>query len=101
MANTFNYAKSYLQTLATESDLEISNFYMIGDNPVADIKGANDNGCVSILTRSGVFSGFSERTGKPIDNSELHPADYVVDNMYEAYKLILEREGLSDIIKLD
>ena len=30
---------------------DISRFYMIGDNPVVDIKGANDSGFESILVR--------------------------------------------------
>lgn len=30
---------------------------MIGDNPKSDIRGGNNNGCVSILVRSGVFKG--------------------------------------------
>lgn len=33
------------------------NFYMIGDNPNSDIKGANDAGWTSIMTRTGVFKG--------------------------------------------
>jgi ribonucleotide monophosphatase NagD (HAD superfamily) len=28
---------------------------MIGDNPHADIKGGNDNGCESILVKTGVW----------------------------------------------
>lgn len=30
---------------------------MIGDNPQSDIKGANDAGWTSLLTRTGVFKG--------------------------------------------
>ena len=30
---------------------EIGNIYMIGDNPKSDIKGANNNDCISILVR--------------------------------------------------
>jgi ribonucleotide monophosphatase NagD (HAD superfamily) len=30
---------------------------MIGDNPHADIKGGNENDCISILVRTGVWNG--------------------------------------------
>jgi len=36
---------------------EISSFYMIGDNPRSDIKGANvREGWTSILVKTGVFN---------------------------------------------
>ena len=54
---TFDFAKSRLYAQASAMGVEISNFYMIGDNPHADIKGGNDNDCDSILVRTGVFSG--------------------------------------------
>ena len=73
---------------------------MIGDNPESDIRGGNNNGCISILVKSGVFTGISQ-SGSVIENSEKYPAQFVVNNMYEAYKLILEREEIQDIIKFD
>ena len=36
-------------------NFEVSNFYMIGDNPSSDIRGANDSGWISILVRTGMF----------------------------------------------
>ena len=59
---------------------------MIGDNPKSDIRGANQKGWTSILVRSGVFNGQN--------NDEKDPASYVVDNFYEAVKLIFELEKL-------
>ena len=52
---TFDFAKDRLYQQASDQGVEISNFYMIGDNPKADIKGGNDNDCVSILVRTGVW----------------------------------------------
>ncbi len=58
---------------------------MIGDTPESDIKGANDQGWISILVRTGLFKG---------DNDEKNPAKYVVDNFKDAVELIFKLEGL-------
>ena len=94
---TFDFAKSRLYAQASAMGVEISNFYMIGDNPHADIKGGNDNDCDSILVRTGVFSGL-DPNGNPLANDPQNPAKYVVEDMQEAYSLILEKEGLKDVI---
>jgi ribonucleotide monophosphatase NagD (HAD superfamily) len=50
----------YSMRLARETlppELEISEFYMIGDNPNSDIKGANGMGIKSILVKTGVWQG--------------------------------------------
>ena len=46
-----------MEKQAEELGVEISKFYMIGDNPDSDIDGANRRGekWVSILVRTGVF----------------------------------------------
>ncbi|KZV36955.1 hydrolase family protein [Dorcoceras hygrometricum] len=61
--------------------------YMIGDNPLVDVKGADKAGhpWVSILTRTGVF--------RQKENHTLHPADVVVDTVEEAVDFILKRES--------
>uniref|UniRef100_A0A5B7BHI6 Hydrolase family protein / HAD-superfamily protein n=1 Tax=Davidia involucrata TaxID=16924 RepID=A0A5B7BHI6_DAVIN len=61
--------------------------YMIGDNPLVDIKGARQAGhpWFSILTRTGVFRGK--------ENHAEFPADLVVDTVEEAVEYILRREG--------
>ncbi|KAL6123810.1 hypothetical protein ACLB2K_076327 [Fragaria x ananassa] len=61
--------------------------YMIGDNPLVDVKGAQQAGhpWFSILTRTGVFKGK--------DNHKEFPADMVVDTVEEAVDFILKREG--------
>ncbi|KAG7998680.1 hypothetical protein I3843_01G269800 [Carya illinoinensis] len=61
--------------------------YMIGDNPLVDIKGAKQAGhpWFSILTRTGVFRGK--------DNHAEFPADLVVDTVEEAVDYILKKES--------
>ncbi|KAJ2711523.1 hypothetical protein H4R19_003208 [Coemansia spiralis] len=60
--------------------------YAIGDNPAADIAGANGAGWTSILVRTGVFSG------APGTNDPHHPAATVVDHVAQAVEWILESE---------
>lgn len=67
---------------------------MIGDNPKSDIRGANAIGWNSILVRSGVFDGIKYA------NDEYDPAKYVVDNFYEAIKLIFKLEKLDNFITI-
>ncbi|KAL4437748.1 hypothetical protein ABPG74_012423 [Tetrahymena malaccensis] len=81
-ALTYDYAKNHLQTLSEDS---IGNVYMIGDNPKSDIRGGNNNGCVSILVKSGVFSG---------TNDAEDPAQHVVEDFHDAIKLIFEKENI-------
>ena len=38
---TFEFAEDALREQAAERGIEITNFYMIGDNPAGDIVGAN------------------------------------------------------------
>ena len=67
--------------------MQISNFYMIGDNPKSDIEGANKKGWVSILVKTGVFDpndATSSMNGNDIEN----PAAYVVEDMEAAVALI-------------
>jgi len=59
---------------------------MIGDNPETDIRGGNRANCITILTRSGIFQGKT--------NAEKFPANHVVDNFYEAIRLICRLEGI-------
>ena len=67
-ALTFDFAKDRLRKKAEKQGVEISNFYMIGDNPAADIRGGNRNGCQSILVKTGVWNPIDEETGLPLDN---------------------------------
>ena len=92
--NTFDFAKDRLYKMADSQGVEISNFYMIGDNPAADIRGANNNNCKSILVKTGVWNSVNPTDGTELENDQNDPATYVVDSVYEAYKLILEKEQL-------
>ncbi|XP_050209567.1 uncharacterized protein YKR070W-like [Mercurialis annua] len=67
----------------------LKTLYMIGDNPLVDIKGAQQAGhpWFSILTRTGVFRGEH--------NHAEFPADLVVDTVEEAVDYILQRECIS------
>lgn len=59
------------------------NVYMVGDNPAADIAGANAYGWKSILVRTGVFQGG--------DNDKNFPARHVVDDVWAAVQLALRQ----------
>jgi len=83
---TYRYAETHLKELA---GTELSNIYMIGDNPKSDIRGARAAGWKTILVETGVFQRTSE-----VDNDPHDPADYVVANVQEAINLILQLEGI-------
>lgn len=70
------------QALALGVDIP-QYFYGIGDNPVSDIRGANNAGhhWSSILVRTGIFQG---------DNSGDDVADVVFDNVLEAVEYIIK-----------
>lgn len=57
---------------------QISCIYMVGDNPAADIRGAQNAGSpwVSVLVRTGVFSD-------QVKNSSEDPADIVSNDVLE------------------
>ncbi|ERN06160.1 uncharacterized protein YKR070W isoform X2 [Amborella trichopoda] len=93
----FENARSILESLPLDCDPHTANghgasrqpldtLYMVGDNPVVDIKGACQAGrpWFSILTRTGVFKGKG--------NHEQFPADIVVDTVEEAVDYILKKE---------
>ncbi|KAK4578956.1 hypothetical protein RGQ29_028857 [Quercus rubra] len=67
----------------------LKTIYMIGDNPLVDIKGARQAGhpWFSILTRTGVFRGK--------DNHAEFPANLVVDTVEGAVDYILKEESTS------
>ncbi len=51
----FEYAEEYGKKNYIDENHEVSKYYMIGDNPHTDIRGANTIGWVSIMVRTGVF----------------------------------------------
>jgi len=86
-AVTYQFATNYLKEFAKT---ELSNTYMIGDNPKSDIRGARAAGWVTILVESGVFK---KKPG--VENDPEDPADYVVKNISEAIKLICKLEKIN------
>jgi HAD superfamily hydrolase (TIGR01456 family) len=77
---TFDYCERHLRSLYGGID----KFYMIGDNPCGDIRGANNAGWDSILVRTGLF-----HEG---ENDLKDPAKYVVENFKAAIDLIFKQE---------
>ncbi|KAK0551446.1 hypothetical protein OC846_002025 [Tilletia horrida] len=82
---TYEYAEAVLrkQIEAPNSDRQWTvedraNIWMIGDNPAADIKGANDYGFSSALVRTGVYR---DATGAPA-----HKPSVLVNDVEEAVK---------------
>ncbi|KAK4385846.1 putative CDP-alcohol phosphatidyltransferase class-I family protein C22A12.08c [Sesamum angolense] len=76
-------------------DVRLPSFktlYMIGDNPLVDVKGAQQTGYpwFSILTRTGVF--------RQRENHTQYPADMVVDTVEDAWSFILKREDASYVV---
>lgn len=65
----------------------VKRFYMIGDNPESDIRGANSAGdhWHSILVRTGVFQGE--------ENDLKWPAKHVANHVLDAVKYALDREA--------
>ena len=74
------------------SALPFGAIYAVGDNPKADIAGANAQGqpWVSVLVRTGVFSG------EDGENDREHPADVVVDDVAGAVEAALHRTRSSE-----
>lgn len=74
------------QTLHDLGTGVVDRFYMVGDNPQTDIRGAKLAGpaWTSILTRTGVFRG--------LENDSCDPADVVVADVDAAIKWILTKE---------
>ena len=87
--NTMEYCQKILDKKAKDEGYEISQYYMIGDNPSGDIKGANDMGWRSVLVKTG---NYQPKEGQ--ENDLDHPAHYVVEDFNEAIELILKEEDI-------
>lgn len=91
---SFEFAESVLQKRAKEENIRISNMYMIGDNPLSDIAGANRAGWTSILVKTGVFDP-KAATSTAEGNDKENPATHVVDDFKAAIELIYKLEKLN------
>lgn len=84
----YEYAERLLdQQAARLGQSPPATYFGIGDNPLSDIKGANEAGSKwkSILVRTGIFNSNLEND---VDN----PADFVVEDVEKAVDLILQLE---------
>ncbi|KAJ2782136.1 hypothetical protein H4R18_002459 [Coemansia javaensis] len=86
----YDFAERLLDRLALDAApaaaparLRARRIYAIGDNPAADIAGANGAGWTSLLVRTGVFSGANDPT---------HPAAAVFDHVADAVEWIIASE---------
>lgn len=60
----------------------------VGDNPYADIAGANGYGWNSVLVKTGVYMP------KGFENHHVHPATAVVDHVEDAVRWIIAKEQM-------
>jgi ribonucleotide monophosphatase NagD (HAD superfamily) len=65
---------------------EFDIFLAIGDNPYADIAGANGYGWQSLLVKTGVFQPEGD------ENHHTHPATAVVEDVEDAVRWIISNE---------
>ncbi|KAF9203732.1 hypothetical protein BGZ49_006113 [Haplosporangium sp. Z 27] len=91
MTPTYEYADAVLTALAPlhygpNDTPKPRTVYAIGDNPYADIAGANAFGWESVLVRTGVFTPHGE------ENHHIHPATTVVDHVEDAVRWIISKE---------
>jgi ribonucleotide monophosphatase NagD (HAD superfamily) len=91
-AETFDFATELIHEQARQKELEISQFYMIGDNPKSDISGGNAKGMTTILVKTGVFQ--TEASTSKNGNDSANPATHVVADFREAIDLIWRLENL-------
>ena len=74
----FDYAATLLGGLPSE------RCYMVGDNPLTDIAGANAAGWTSVLVKTGMYQ-----------DGDDHAAHVAVKDVSEAVAWICEQEGIS------
>ena len=80
----FDWAGRMLRERAKEMGYGgVDQFFMIGDNPAADIRGGNRAGWTTVLVKTGTI----QPSNRPEDQPTL-----VADNVLEAVKMIIDRE---------
>lgn len=82
---TYQYAETILDSLLPDK-VKLQRVFAVGDNPAADIAGANAYGWTSVLVKTGIFDGKG--------NSEEFPADVVCEDIEEAVQWAISQEGL-------
>ena len=91
----YDFAEQMIGEKCKKDGIEISNYYMIGDNPLSDIEGANRRGEEN-FKKTGVnnWRSILVKTGVWQEGADTNNATYVVEDMKAAYDLILNEEGL-------
>ena len=74
-----------LEQAAEEHNIDLGESWTIGDK-LRDIKSSKNVGCKTILVRTG------QESKEDVKNSKIKP-DFIVDDLYEAAKLILREDG--------
>ena len=88
-ASTYRYTEALLAEQATRLGVEVpTKIWGIGDNPLSDIRGANNAGehWGSVLVRSGVWDGWKHGEANCLHD----PAKIVVDDVLSAIEQILK-----------
>ncbi|KAF9576112.1 Haloacid dehalogenase-like hydrolase domain-containing 5 [Mortierella alpina] len=90
---TYKYAEALLDKIAPlqvgpEGRPSKRTVYAVGDNPYADIAGANGYGWNSVLVKTGVYMP------KGFENHHVHPASAVVDHVEDAVRWIIAKEQM-------
>ncbi|KAG0033586.1 hypothetical protein BGZ81_008025 [Podila clonocystis] len=93
MKTTYQFAEAVLDNIAplpkdTNGQVQKRTVYAIGDNPYADIAGANGYGWNSVLVKTGVFR---PQGG---ENHHVHPATAVVHHVEDAVRWIIAKEQM-------
>ncbi|KAG0009513.1 hypothetical protein BGZ80_002312 [Entomortierella chlamydospora] len=97
MTPTYQFADTVLNTLAPihcgpDNLPRPRTVYAIGDNPYADIAGANAYGWHSLLVRTGVFAPDGE------ENHHIHPATAVVDHVEDANLMYVQAKSIVEVL---
>ncbi|KAF9365766.1 hypothetical protein BGX34_008370 [Mortierella sp. NVP85] len=93
MTSTYKYAETLLDKIAPltpgpDGRPPKRTVYAVGDNPYADIAGANAYGWDSVLVKTGVFKT------RGYENHHEHPATTVVDHVEDAIRWIIAKEEM-------
>lgn len=80
---TYEFADRMLAARGKELREPVRKVYMVGDNPLSDIWGANDYGWESILVRTGVYDGHSVPP---------HIPTFIADDVEQAVDWAITRE---------
>ncbi|KAG0331911.1 hypothetical protein BG004_001461 [Podila humilis] len=93
MKPTYQYAEAVLDMIAplqkdVHGQVQKRTVYAIGDNPYADIAGANGYGWNSVLVKTGVYQP------KEYENHPVHAANVVVDHVEDAIRWIIAKEQM-------